>query len=363
PLRCRYDRQISVQGRHRQHRLRHQRSEPGVGSDRLGQHHLGSGLGAHHRAGRQGAGSDHHQLEDRRPREDDRRVLDRGVGGARQRDPSQGLHGHLLGQRHLAQCHTRPGWHAIRGAGAQQQDGHQRFTADDDPSGGGSLANWDDTFALVLGNETTGDRQWLGEIRFLAIHDSALTPAQVLQNFNAGVGQKYFLLFDVSSIVGIPESYIMMTAEQYDNYSYLFFDPTFISLTANAQPQSIAVKGIRIGINGSIPTVGQSFSTVNTTIGGSAYSAADGQLLSNVGAVIGVDLGVTSDMLFLSFDQLGNQTHVYVDPVVPPNPPATDDTPQPDLGVHTYAEVNASMSVVTGVPVTDSVVAALYASE
>jgi len=238
-----------------------------------------------------------------------------------------------------------------------------QFTGDVDPNGGGSLANWDNTFALVLGNETTGDRQWLGEIRFLAIHDSALTPAQILQNFNAGVGQKYFLLFDVSSIVGIPESYIMMTAEQYDNYSYLFFDPTFISLTANAQPQSIAVKGIRIGINGSIPTVGQSFSTVNTTIGGSAYSAADGQLLSNVGAVIGVDLGVTSDMLFLSFDQLGNQTHVYVDPVVPPNPPATDDTPQPDLGVHTYAEVNASMSVVTGVPVTDSVVAALYASE
>jgi hypothetical protein len=238
-----------------------------------------------------------------------------------------------------------------------------QFTGDVDPSGGGSLANWDNTFALVLGNETTGDRQWLGEIRFLAVHDSALTSAQVLQNFNAGVGQKYFLLFDVSSIVGIPQSYIMMTAAQYDNYSYLFYDPTFISLTANAQPQNIPVKGIRIGINGQIPTVGQSFSTVNTTIGGSAYTAANGQLLSSVGAVIGVDTGVTSDMIFLSFEQLGNQTNVYVDPAVPPNPPAADNTPQPDLGVHTYAEVNASMSVVTGVPTTDAVVAALYSSE
>ena len=38
-------------------------------------------------------------------------------------------------------------------------------TGDVDPNGGGSLANWDNTFALVLGNETTGDRQWLGEIR------------------------------------------------------------------------------------------------------------------------------------------------------------------------------------------------------
>ncbi|HEX8757622.1 MAG TPA: LamG domain-containing protein [Steroidobacteraceae bacterium] len=238
-----------------------------------------------------------------------------------------------------------------------------QFTGDVDPNGGGSLANWDNTFALVLGNETTGDRQWLGEIRFLAIHDSALTPAQIQQNYGAGVGQKYYLLFDVSSIVGIPQSYIMMTAAQYDNYSYLFYDPTFISLTANAQPQSIPVKGIRIGINGQIPTVGQSFTTIDTTIGGSAYTAANGQLLSSVGAVIGVDTAVTSDMIFLSFEHLGNQTNVYVEPTVPANPPAAVDTPQPDVGVHLFAEINASMSHVTGVPVTDSTVAALYASE
>ena len=237
-----------------------------------------------------------------------------------------------------------------------------QFTGDVDPSGGGSLANWDNTFALVLGNETTGDKQWLGEIRFLAIHDSALTPAQVTQNFNASVGQKYFLLFDVSNIVGIPQSYIMMTAAQYDNYSYLFYDPTFISLTANAAPQNIPLAGMRIGINGQIPTVGQSFSTLNTTIGGSGYTAASGQLLSSVGAVIGVDEGVTSDMFFLSFDQLGNQSNVYVDPTVPPNPTVFDNTEQPDLGVHTFAEVNAAMSVVTGVPVNDSAVATTYAA-
>lgn len=238
-----------------------------------------------------------------------------------------------------------------------------QFTGDVDPSGGGSLANWDNTFALVLGNETTGDRQWLGEVRFLAVHDSALTSAQIQQNFNAGVGQKYFLLFDVSAIVGIPQSYIMVTAAQYDNYSYLFYDPTFISLTANAQPQNIPIKGLRIGINGQIPTVGQSFATLDTTIGGSGYSAANGQLLSSVGAVIGLDTGVATDMFFLSFEQLGDQTNVYVEPSVDPNPPGTADTAQPDLGVHMFAEINASMSQVTGVPVTDSVVAAQYASE
>ncbi|HEX5207947.1 MAG TPA: hypothetical protein VFW10_09185, partial [Steroidobacteraceae bacterium] len=56
-------------------------------------------------------------------------------------------------------------------------------------------------------------------------------------------------------------------------------------------------------------------------------------------------------------------THVFVDPVVPPNPVTTDNTPQPDVGVRTFAEINASLSHVTGVPITDSVVAALYASE
>jgi Concanavalin A-like lectin/glucanases superfamily len=237
-----------------------------------------------------------------------------------------------------------------------------QFTGDVDPNGGGSLANWDNTFALVLGNETTGDRQWLGEIRLLAIHDSALTAAQIQQNYAAGVGQKYYLLFDVSGIVGIPQSYIMMTAAQYDNYSYLFYDPTFISLTANAQPQSIPIKGMRIGINGQLPTVGQSFSTLDATIGGSAYTAANGQLLSSVGAVIGVDTGVSSDMFFLSFEQLGNETNVYVEPTVPANPTVYDETAQPDLGVHTFAEINASMSVVTGVPVSDAAVSAAYAS-
>src|ERR1700681_4840840 len=41
------------------------------------------------------------------------------------------------------------------------------YTGDADPSKGGSLANWDSTFALVLGNETTGQRQWQGVIKFV----------------------------------------------------------------------------------------------------------------------------------------------------------------------------------------------------
>ncbi len=46
-------------------------------------------------------------------------------------------------------------------------------------SSGGALATWDNTFALVLGSEVSGDHGWAGVIRMLAIHDRALTSAQV----------------------------------------------------------------------------------------------------------------------------------------------------------------------------------------
>src|SRR5208337_1415590 len=60
-----------------------------------------------------------------------------------------------------------------------------------DPQKGGAISNWDSTFALVLGNETSGDRSWQGLIKFVAIHSRAMSAAQVTQNYNAGVGERY----------------------------------------------------------------------------------------------------------------------------------------------------------------------------
>jgi len=237
------------------------------------------------------------------------------------------------------------------------------YTGDVDPAKGGSLANWDNTFALVLGNETTGNRQWLGVIKFAAIHSRALTPAQVQQNFAAGVGERYYLLFDVSALSGVLQSYIMMEASQYDSYSYLFNKPTFISLDPNSAPGNLQISGLRIGVNGSVPTVGQSYSTLNASIGAPNYTAANGQLLSGIGAVIAADRGVDSDMFFLSFDQLGTHAHVYVEPIVTPTAPPPDNTPRPDMGVRTFAQVNATLALITGVPITNSTVATLYNSE
>ena len=75
------------------------------------------------------------------------------------------------------------------------------YTGDADAQGGGSLADWDDTFALVLGNETSTNRQWEGVLRMVAIHNRALTPTQIQQNFEAGVGEKYFMLFSVAHLL------------------------------------------------------------------------------------------------------------------------------------------------------------------
>src|SRR5262249_41354758 len=133
------------------------------------------------------------------------------------------------------------------------QDGQKIYvngvpTGDKDPGAGGSLASWDNTFALVMGAETTGKEQWLGVIKFAAIHNRALTADQVMQNYNAGVGEKYFMLFDVTSLSGVPQSYIQVTASVLDSYAYLFTNPTFISLNPNAAPSNVVIKGIRYGV-------------------------------------------------------------------------------------------------------------------
>ena len=238
------------------------------------------------------------------------------------------------------------------------------YTGDADPAKGGSLANWDSTFALVLGNETTGQRQWQGVIKFVAIHNRALTQAQIQQNFAAGVGEKYYLLFGVSALSGVSQSYILFQASQYDTYGYLFSQPKFISLDPQAvAPSNLQISGVRLGVNGVLAPAGQAYSTMSVSVGGTAYTAVNGQLLSTLGTVVPATLGPANDLFFLSFDQLGTHVHAYVEPTVVVTPPAPDNTPQPDYGVATFERLNHSLARITGVPITNTVVSALYNSE
>ena len=236
------------------------------------------------------------------------------------------------------------------------------FTGDVDPIDGGSLADWDDSFALVFGNETSNNRQWQGVLRLVAIHNRALTEEQIQQNFAAGVGERYYLLFNVSHLVDVPQSYIMFEASQYDSYAYLFTNPTFISLDSGATPGNIPLSGMRIGINGAEARVGQAYVPLETTITASNYSSESGQLLSTVGTVIGLEKGPADDEFFLSFERIGAHTHDVIEPVPPAPEPPADRDPVPDIGVRTFDEINATMSEITGVPITNAAVAETFAT-
>jgi hypothetical protein len=227
-----------------------------------------------------------------------------------------------------------------------------------DPQKGGTISNWDDTFALVLGNEVSLDRSWQGLIKFVAIHNRALTAKQIQQNYDAGVGQRFYLLFNVAAVTGVSQGYVMFTVSQYDGASYLFTNPTFISLDPTATPNSIVVKGIRIGINGTIPTVGQAYIPLNTTVTASAYTSM-GEVLSKVGTVIALQSGPLVDQFFLSFDQLGTHTHVTVEASPVPTTP-TDLAPVAGIGVRTFAQINSSLSALTGVPTNQPAVLGTY---
>ena len=50
----------------------------------------------------------------------------------------------------------------------------------------GDLGNWDSRFRLLLANEGSGDRPWLGSLHLVALYSRALSPREVQQNHRAG---------------------------------------------------------------------------------------------------------------------------------------------------------------------------------
>jgi hypothetical protein len=51
----------------------------------------------------------------------------------------------------------------------------------------GGFSNWDDSHLVILGNETSLDRQWLGKLYLVAVYDRALTLEEVGKNSKAGL--------------------------------------------------------------------------------------------------------------------------------------------------------------------------------
>src|SRR5262249_44212331 len=119
------------------------------------------------------------------------------------------------------------------------------------------------------------------------------------------------------------------------------------------------IEGIRIGVNGVEALNGQAYANLDLNVTDANYSSEKGQLLSPIGTVIALQKGPATDQFFLSFDKIAGQTHVRT-PVVGVPSPAVDLAPQSDIGVRTFEQLNQSMSLITGVPTTNSGVRSTY---
>ncbi len=234
------------------------------------------------------------------------------------------------------------------------------YTDDPDSVPGGLLNDWDNTFAFAVASEVDNSNRWTGTIRLLAIHNRALSSAQVLQNYEVGVGEKYYLLFNVSDHIGITDAYIVFEVSQFDSYSYLFDEPFFVILDSQVTPGSFPISGIRIGINGREAPVGQAFATLDTNITNADYAVEGLQRLSALGTVISLEKGPGLDEFFLTFEVLAAETNVVVEADPKPLTPPPDLPRSPQLGIRNFAEINATMSLAVNIPTTNSDVARTY---
>lgn len=252
----------------------------------------------------------------------------------------------------------------------------------------GPLTQWDPGYLLSLGSDTNGRNQWLGKIKFFAIHNKELTEREIKMNYDAGVGQKFNLLFNISDFKNNPSwdpamsigdrSYIWFEVAVFDDYSYLFSEPRFIDLDYNKSPKpsvNFAFRGVRIGINGKQGTVGQAFtklgksnvptdpSNIPTNLtAGLKIVNPDPVLLTRLqgeqygvtpasGTVIPQDLGEKTDQFFLTFEMIGGliDASTSTGQKLTLNPVYNSDSPAFVVGLRTFDEINASMSALTGV--------------
>lgn len=243
-------------------------------------------------------------------------------------------------------------------------------TGDTDPVSPGSFYdNWNQDFSFVLANEVSGNRSWAGTIRFVAIHKRALSEVDIQTNFDAGVGQKYYMLFrlePLNATNGDPDGFVVFEVSQYDNYSYLFANPFYLALGETAVPRAFDLKGMRIGINGKVPSVGQAFAKLDMNINNddSEYDPATGHPISSQGTILMLEHGSSTDQFFLSFEKLGdcgaNCENVFVE--------ATFDAPvftgsgleYSDIGLRNFMEIRETFAQVTGIASTNTAVRSTY---
>ncbi|MGK0501049.1 MAG: mono/diheme cytochrome c family protein, partial [Oceanicoccus sp.] len=241
-----------------------------------------------------------------------------------------------------------------------------------DPVGGGLLNNWNSGFAVSLGNSVAGNRTWQGAIRMAAVHDRKLTDEQISENFDVGVGQKYFMLFSVAEHINeagnchegtgvdrIDYCYIVFEVSEYDDFSYLFNRPLFINLNPSPSALNFNLQGLRLGVNGQLALVGQTFSNMSVLVDSTTFTDEgfnqSAQVLSEQGAVIPKEFGANGpdpDIFFLAFENINGSNSVFddgSDTASSYSYSATGSDNVSDLTVRTFDQINQSLAGITGV--------------
>lgn len=218
---------------------------------------------------------------------------------------------------------------------------------------GGTFVDWQDTFALVLGNETSSDGTFEGTFRLAAVHRRSLSQEQIQQNFDAGVGERFYLLFDISERIGAPvqTSYVLFESQQFDSYAYLFDKPHFVTLDGST-PSGITMQGMRIAMNGREAPVGQSYANLDESLDLVGATLDElGQPLSVLGAVLPLEKGADADEFFLTFDNLDGVIYNRdEDPMLLVTEyMASAEERKPDIGVRTFDEIDAAYASITGI--------------
>ena len=213
-----------------------------------------------------------------------------------------------------------------------------QFTDDLDEVGPGPLWTWDPDYQLVFGNETSRNRLWLGKLRYVAIHNEALSLREIQQNYAAGVGRRIVMQFDVSAFAG-PGASVEAVVSELDDFSYLVCEPTFVG----ADPNGVRVKNLRVAINGLVPVAGQAFSDLDVGV------FTPRQQISGRCTVVAKDLGPVDDVFSLEFEYLGSYQNIAAVIVPPVVPDLSINAPVPTLGLRDFDRINNSMSAVTSV--------------
>jgi len=216
-----------------------------------------------------------------------------------------------------------------------------------DPAATGTIGNWNNQYSLVLGDERGANNDnnlWRGVVKLVSIHNRALTSPQIQQNFDAGVGEKFFLLFDISHIQDVPaQSYIMFTVSQFDNYSYLFTDPKYVNLDSGITNVNIPIKSMRIGVNSKQSPAGQAYLNLDTVI------TANNQSLSLVGTTVALEKNSVDDEFYLIFQTLGSESRTYDEPNYTAQVPPDIIGGASDIGLKTFDEINETFAAMLGI--------------